>query len=318
MKTLNSVSDILSKKGYEIQTKRICSPVKIKNLEEGIGDESILLSAGTLSKEKARNQLDNFLNSGRNISFNLDLSKESISEKEVDFLFKIIRNKPEKTFNFTFVFNNPDSSPFFPSSSYKKEGFSLGLQPTNLSAGCSSIKEWLEKTRKSWQEINNLFSGRDDYLGIDSSIAPLFEKEGSFINFINRLGWEFKDSVTTDIYTRISKFIKEENPRPAGLCGLMFPCLEDFDLAREYERGEFSIERNIFLSLHSGLGIDTYPIAVDQNKKRVREILNLTQALSNKHKKPLSTRFVSDGKAKIGEKTNFQNQYLKNVVLKGL
>ena len=34
----------------------------------------------------------------------------------------------------------------------------------------------------------------------------------------------------------------------------------------------FSIERNLFLSLHSGLGIDTYPIGIDEQPERVLEI----------------------------------------------
>ena len=70
------------------------------------------------------------------------------------------------------------------------------------------------------------------------------------------------------------------------------------------------------MSLHSGLGIDTYPIATDQNRERIVGILQLVQQLSNKYNKPLSARFVSDGKAKIGEKTDFQNQYLKDIVVK--
>jgi uncharacterized protein (UPF0210 family) len=128
----------------------------------------------------------------------------------------------------------------------------------------------------------------------------------------------FEQSVTTDMYTKITRYIKEQNPKPIGLCGMMLPCAEDFELTAEYEQGEFSIERNIFLSLHSGLGIDTYPIGVDERPERVREILKLLQALSNKYQKPLSARFVSDGTAKIGDKTNFQNQYLKDCVVRPL
>lgn len=96
----------------------------------------------------------------------------------------------------------------------------------------------------------------------------------------------------------------------------MFPCLEDSALAREYEKGNFSIERNIYLSLHSGLGIDTYPVGTDEDQNRVLDILRLVQGLSNKYRKPLSVRFVSDGKAKIREKTNFQNEFLQDVVIK--
>ena len=124
--------------------------------------------------------------------------------------------------------------------------------------------------------------------------------------------------MTQDLYLRITNFIKHENPKPIGLSGLMFPCLEDFELADEYEKGNFSIERNIYLSMHSGLGIDTYPIGIDESPQRVFEILSLLQGLARKYQKPLSARFVSDGTAKIGEQTHFKNQYLKDVVLKPL
>jgi hypothetical protein len=129
---------------------------------------------------------------------------------------------------------------------------------------------------------------------------------------------DFSRSVTTDVYLRIARFIHEANPKRVGLCGLMFPCLEDFELAAEYEQGNFPIERNAFLSLHSGLGIDSYPIGVDERPERIVEVLTLVQGLSNKYMKPLSARFVSDGKANIGQLTHFGNPYLKDVVVRPL
>lgn len=135
---------------------------------------------------------------------------------------------------------------------------------------------------------------------------------------IKQLGKNFTKSTTTDTYLQITSFLKSNNPKPVGLCGLMFPCLEDFDLADEYEKGNFTIERSVYLSLHSGLGIDTYPIGIDENPERVLQILKLVQGLSNKYKKSLAVRFVSDGKAKIGEKSDFKNQYLKDVVIRSL
>lgn len=98
----------------------------------------------------------------------------------------------------------------------------------------------------------------------------------------------------------------------------MFPCLEDFELAAEYEQSNFTIERNAFLSLHSGLGIDSYPIGVDERPERIAEVLKLIQGLSDKFRKPLSARFVSDGKANIGQLTHFENPYLKDVVVRPL
>jgi uncharacterized protein (UPF0210 family) len=275
------------------------------------------LSIGSLSTDDAEIIMNDFYSSG-NTSFNIDLTTTCIDNKCTDILFQIIKNKPEKTFLFTYVFNNAPSTPFFPSATYEKNGFSIGLQPTDLSIGCKSIEEWLKKMKNIWEEINQLFKNRDDFLGIDSSIAPLNNEQGSFVGFIKRLGGNFSSTTITSIYLEITKYIKENNPKPVGLCGMMFPCLEDLELANEYEKGNFPIERNIYLSLHCGLGIDTYPIGIDEDQTKVTGILTLVQGLSNKYKKPLSVRFVSDGKAKIGEKTNFQNQYLTDVVVRPL
>lgn len=314
---INTLAAQLEKKDFTIQTKRIC--VGNKNIENLISfdDSSLFLSLGTLTYNEILPLLSDFYSSN-NISFNMDLTNSVIEESHVQVLFDIIKNNARKTFNFTYVFNNAHSSPFFPSATYHSNGFSLGLQPTDLSEGCNSVREWLERLKSVWNEIYDLCSNDPSFIGIDSSIAPLFQGQSSFINFIKRLGLSFPNSTTTDTYVKITKYIKEENPKVAGLCGLMFPCLEDFELADEYEKGEFSLERNIYLSLHSGLGIDTYPMGVDENPQRVLEILQLIQALSNKYKKPLSTRFVSDGHARIGDMSNFENQYLKDITIRSL
>ncbi len=318
IKNLEKVSQLLEEIGFSIQTRRICvSGYRTHINDKELLGKGVLLGLGEQTFEKAEEHLADFLVS-ENKAISVDLTNENITTTHVDFLFKIIESKPDNTFRFTYGFNVPVSSPYFPSVKFGKKGFSVGLQPTDLSEDCKSIAEWLEKMKVAWEEIDLLLKSVDGYLGIDSSIAPLFQGSSSLVHFVKRLGLEFSYSATTDIYTTLSKFIKENNPKPIGLCGLMFPCLEDFELADEYEKGNFNIERNIFLSLHSGLGIDTYPIAVNQNRGRVVEILKLLQNLSNKYKKPLSARFVSDGKAKIGEKTNFRNQYLKDVIIRRL
>ena len=77
---------------------------------------------------------------------------------------------------------------------------------------------------------------------------------------------ELYEISSTDTYLKITNFIKKENPKPVGLCGLMLPSLENFELANEYEKGNFSI----------------------------------------------------DGKTKIGQKSDFKNQYLKDVIIQSL
>jgi len=316
---IDKITNDLTEKGFLIQTKRVCSLSvdKIIELDAKYASDIYIFGVGSMRKDEILRRLNDLL-ACKDTSFNLDLTEKEIAKEDVQLLFEIIRNKAKGTFNFTYVFNNQLSSPFFPSGSYCQNGFSIGLQPTDLSEDCDSIEEWLNKMKGVWLEIYNLFKNDSGFLGVDSSIAPLFSGKSSLIGFIKKLGLDFSRSATTDTYLKITKFIKEENPKAVGLCGIMFPCLEDFGLAEEYEKGNFSIERNVFLSLHSGLGIDTYPIGIDERPERVLEILKLLQGLSAKYKKSLSARFVSDGKTKINKKTDFQNQYLKDVVVRPL
>lgn len=315
---VESIAQKLEVQGYVVQTKRIASTIEnvdalVEISKKGIG----YVSVGGISLEQAHALLPTF-NENPALTFNVELAQEKITKEHVNLLFEIICGNASKTFNYTYTFNNAPSSPYFPSARYEQDGFAIGLQPTDLSVGCTSLEEWLENMKRVWQEIADMFAGDSGFLGIDSSIAPLLEGNSSFVNFVKRLDLTFDHSVTTSMYTKITKFIKEQNPKPIGLCGMMLPCLEDFELATEYENGNFSIERNIFLSLHSGLGIDTYPIGIDENPERVVEILELLQSLSNKYNKPLSARFVSDGKAKIGDKSDFQNQYLTDCMIRPL
>ncbi len=311
---LSVLKSLLEAHDYTIQTTRVCSiSEKLVELNALSGDA--MHSIGTVNQKWLESNMSKFLDN-KNLACNVELANEEINLKTVAPLLEIIKNNAAKTFSFTYVFNNSNSSPYYPSANYEQEGFAIGLQPTDLAENAETLNDWFENMKTVWNEICEILKDEKDFLGIDSSIAPLYEGESSLVNIVKRLNSNYINSFTTDFYTRITRFIKSENPKPIGLCGIMMPCLEDFELAEEYEKGEFSIERNIYVSLHSGLGIDTYPIGVDENPERIVEILKLIQALSNKYNKPLSARFVSDGKAKVGEKTNFQNPYLKDVVVR--
>ena len=312
---LDNLEKLFKLKGFEVQTKRLNSPNISKVIESDniYADKGYFLSVGSVTK----NEISKLLNTN-NVAFNIDLTNKSLDLDDVGILFNIIKNSPTKTFNFTYVFNNPISSPFFPSANYERDGFAIGFQPTDLTEDCKNLEEWFGEMKNMFIQLINRLKSYTNFLGIDSSIAPLDVGKSSLINFIKKLSGSFEKSATTNIYTQITKLIKKVNPKPVGLCGLMFPCLEDFELTDEYEKGNFSIERNIYLSLHSGLGIDTYPIGIDEKPERVLEILKLVQNLSNKFKKPLSARFVSDGVTRIGGKTNFKSKYLKDAMIKTL
>lgn len=315
---LQELARPLKDRGFELQTMRLCSPERdaVFKLDEA-ADSVTHFSLGQVPFAERLDIMERFIQAN-NVAFNVDLTQEDIGEFHAEILFEIMRRDARKTFNFTYVFNNPPSSPYYPSARFEKDGFSIGLQPTDLSDGCQSLEEWFDALLRTWSEVVEIFAGTEEFLGLDTSIAPLFEGSGSLLNFLKRLGVDFGSAITSDLFVKISTFIRDKAPKPVGLCGLMFPCLEDFELAFEYEQGRFSVERCVFLALHSGLGIDAYPIGVDEDPARVLQILRLLQALSAKHRKPLSARFISDGRSKIGERSDFGNVYLRDVKLRAL
>jgi Uncharacterised ACR (DUF711) len=318
VQALDDVARRLQENDYLVQTQRICAPnIKIKHFDRNFMGTEVFLSAGALTLDAAKDQIDDFYRSS-NLSFHIDLTGEDIQEAHLDLLFDMIKNKPDKMFNFAYVFQNPPSSPYFPAARYGQEGFAIGLQPTDLAAGCDDLRAWLEQIRRVWHDLNDLLLHDRAFLGIDASIAPLFVGNSSLIHVINRFGLSFSASVTTDIYVTMADYLRQYNPRPIGLCGIMFPCLEDFGLAAEYDKGHFPIERNIYLSLHSGLGLDTYPLGVDEEPATLLPILRLLQGLAKKYGKALSARFVSDGQARVGERTAFGHPYLKDVTIRPL
>jgi hypothetical protein len=306
----------LERAGYLVQTRRVCfGAARVADLND-LDDGERYLSVGSIDLPRALAQFEDFKRAG-NVAFNLDATA-GVGEQEVALLVRLIAEAPAKTFLFTYTFRNRPSSPYFPSAAYEKPGFAIGLQPTDLAAGCDSLDAWFAAMAAAWFEICEIFADRGDFLGIDSSVAPLYRGDSSLVHLIRRLCGGFSRAVCTDVFLTISEFIREQNPRPVGLCGLMLPCLEDFELAEEYERGAFSLERNLFLSLHSGLGIDTYPVGVDEDPRHLLQALRLLRGLSLRYDKPLSARLVSDGRARVGQQTQFGNRYLKDVVIRPL
>ncbi|MFI7638479.1 DUF711 family protein [Nonomuraea sp. NPDC049400] len=307
----------LSDAGYTIQTRRIVAPVAMAELARFTDGMDIYPSVGRLSAEEIHRQLDAFYASER-MCCHLDLTDEEPTLDHVALLMRFVREAAPKTFYFSYVFSNVPSSPFFPSAAYERPGFSVGLQPTDLAAGCESQEEWFARMRSAWEEIVAALGDMPGFLGIDSSVAPLGSGAGSLIDFVGKRCGDLRRSLITDFYVRTTTFVKQHNPKPVGLCGLMFPCLEDFELSIEYEKGNFDLATNLYLSMHSGLGIDTYPIGTDEDPEVVLDVLKLLRALSLKYGKPLSARFISDGNAGIGENTDFRNSYLRDVAVRKL
>ena len=314
---LDRLATRIEEAGYTLQTRRICvaghDPAEV---EACYGDGVRFLSVGQLNRRGLEHNFEALLATD-NVACNF-APEGPVTADDVAWLYRLIEAQPGQTFGFAYTFANAPGSPFFPSATWAGNGFALGLQPTDLAAGCDTPEVWLERVRGAWLALQALFADEADFLGIDGSIAPLWDTPGSLVGHVRRWAGSFEQAVTSDLFLRITGFLREANPCPVGLNGLMLPCLEDRQLAGEYEQGQFSIERNLFLAMHCGLGIDTYPLGIDESPARVLEILRLVQGLAERHAKPLSVRLISDGRARIGERTGFGNRYLHDVVVRKL
>lgn len=205
----------LESAGFVVQTVRICSPsflehglVKSEQVMDPEGKLGLFLSCGSVKLQHIQQEfLEDFLQT-RNMAFNLDLTGETIDQRCYDILHTISVRNPGHSFRFAFGFGSPNSSPYFPSAAYSTDGFSIGFQPTDLTENCDTLDMWLQKMQSMWMDIVSLFGNCEDFLGIDSSIAPLYDSHSSLIHFIQKLGMSFEESVLTDSYLKITKFIK--------------------------------------------------------------------------------------------------------------
>lgn len=306
----------LEEAGFEVQTMRFCCrKMTIKSLAADWNVPDFFWSVGTLTTAQLKAQLDDFFQLKYPIFYHLE-PEQRPEPMDIELWQQIAKHRPEQTFHSCYVFNNAWNSPFFPSARSQRRGFSIGLQAADLAEGCVLPEQWKNRMQLVWDEIEELMRGESDFLGVDTSIASMGDGAGSIMGHIE--GWfgSMENALLSDFFCRTSEFIKTQSPHPTGICGWFFPCLEDATLARLYEQGHFSTERNLFLSLHSGTGIDTYPVGIDQRPERLLTVLQLVKALSDKYNKTLTVRWITDGKTAIGQRTQFNNQYLQEVTVR--
>ena len=317
---LQALQSLFESRGFALQTLRIACPdglFEVAELEAKLqAYPELLLSIGHLEPEAVQTALPSFRRSPK-VFFHRRID-QGFAPGDWPMLQSLWRKAPLKSFHLAFNACCPASSPFFPSARYEREGFSVGLQSTNLAAEVPNFKAWLQRQQEVWLELADLLAAQPDALGIDSSIAPLGRGAGSLVHWLEQWLGSWEKAVQSSIFMDMTAFIRAQNPWPVGLCGLMLPCLEDFQLAEQYEKGAFSLERNLFLSLHCGLGIDTYPAPLDTPLERLQDLGEQVRRLALKYQKCLSIRLIADGKSQAGQVSDFQNHYLQDAVLQTL
>ncbi len=240
--------------------------------------------------------------------------------------------RSQANFNFAAVSMVPPGTPFFPAgyNSGNDHQFAIGLQSANVIAEALTGAKNPEAAENAIREKLGAFAvqiegiGKDvaqqtgwKYEGIDLSPAPLKRVSiGAAIEAYT--GSWLGSSGTLSAAALITRAIQSIPVTRAGYSGLMLPVLEDSTIARRWSEGSISIDGLLAYSSVCGTGLDTIPLPGRVSPEQLIKILGDVASLSVKWKKPLSARLLPIAGKDAGDRTDFDNPRLVNVLLRPL
>jgi uncharacterized protein (UPF0210 family) len=156
-----------------------------------------------------------------------------------------------------------------------------------------------------------------EYMGIDPTPAPLREVSiGAAIEKFT--GAKFGSSGTMTAVAVITKAVQSTPVKRVGYAGLMLPVLEDSLLAQRWREGAYGVDALLAYSAVCGTGLDTIPMAGDTPQQQIERILGDVASLAFKWKKPLSARLLPVKGKKAGDRTEFNDPFLVNSVIRNV
>ena len=246
----------------------------------------------------------------------------------------LAQHSPSSQGNFSFAAISmvPPGTPFFPAgyNSGNEHQFAIGLQSATVIAEAIAGKKNPTEAENAIREKLGAFAvqieqiGKDVakqtswiYEGIDLSPAPLKRDSiGAAIEAYTG-GW-IGSSGTLAAAAMITRAIQSIPVTRVGYSGLMLPVLEDSVIARRWSEGSISIDGLLAYSSVCGTGLDTIPLPGRVTPEQLIKILGDVASLSVKWKKPLSARLLPIAGKDAGDRTDFDNPRLVNVLLRPL
>ena len=177
-----------------------------------------------------------------------------------------------------------------------------------LSAHCMAIEKLARQIEKetSWA-----------YMGIDPTPAPLREVSiGAAIEKFT--GGKFGSSGTMTAAAAITKAVQSVPVKRVGYCGLVVPVMEDSLLSQRWSEGTYDVDALLAYSAVCGTGLDTIPMAGDVTQQQIERILGDVATLAFKWKKPLSARLLPVKGKQVGDRTEFDDPFLVNAVIRAV
>ena len=153
------------------------------------------------------------------------------------------------------------------------------------------------------------------YMGLDGTPAPLREVSiGAAIEKFT--GARFGASGTMTACAIITKAVQSVPVKRIGFSGLMVPVQEDSLLAQRWSEGAYDTDALLAYSAVCGTGLDTIPMPGDVSEQQVARILGDVATLAVKWKKPLTARLLPIKGKKAGERTEFNDPFLVNALIR--
>jgi uncharacterized protein len=153
------------------------------------------------------------------------------------------------------------------------------------------------------------------YMGIDATPAPLREVSiGAAIEKFT--GSRFGSSGAMTAAAAITKAVQSVPVKRIGYSGLMLPVMEDSLLAQRWSEGTYDVDALLAYSAVCGAGLDTIPMAGDVTQPQIERILGDVATLAFKWRKPLTARLLPVKGKKVGDRTEFEDPFLVNTLIR--
>ncbi|HEY4742911.1 MAG TPA: DUF711 family protein [Candidatus Acidoferrales bacterium] len=235
-------------------------------------------------------------------------------------------------FNFAALAYVPAGTPFFPAAFNAGDGhqFAVGLQSANVIADALSttkdpaaaenaIIEKLGAFAKNIEATSQTIADQTkwQYEGIDLSPAPLKRDSiGAAIEAFNGAWLGSSGSLSTAAL--ITRALQSIPVKRAGYSGLMLPVMEDAVIARRWSDGSLTMDTLLSYSAVCGTGLDVIPLPGRVKDEQLVRIIGDVASLAVKWHKPLSARLLPIATKDAGDRTDFDDPKLINVLLRPL
>lgn len=238
------------------------------------------------------------------------------------------------SFRFGFSCNPVVNTPFFPYSFGDKDHrFSIALETINsISDALSSSKKSAFNDRldlikhsliKDFVKIDLILDKtkiKSDFAGFDASLAPFPDDNISVLDVLEQLGMnEFGSYGTvflTESLTRTLKMaLDEADVRSTGFNGVMYSLLEDKRLCKDNNFNKFDINSLMLYSTVCGCGLDMLPIQGEFIEEEIVSLILDVSTLARRHNKPLGIRLLPIPFKWVGDRTEFNMDFLSDTQL---